>query len=265
MSTANQAIVEKFLSRLQDQYNKNTYWRNNVKGLWFDAFRRVPSVKLAQLFDRYFVREMGPFMPALSNVVEYVKSDVGEKYFLIDRGTYCHHCRDDANGSSGGFRRLEMRYYDPKAKDGQGDHISFSGVARCTCEAAKGSGGNFKDVVRKIMSIDPHAVCRVSSQDDIMAIDNDQMWEMRISRGYVQLSEDEHGHFYEPIWSHKYWRSSLGFATAHQLEWEMPEEVKKVALRQQKKRRTSLNLDRMSQGDAMSAVVDLINTKTLEG
>jgi hypothetical protein len=264
MSSTQQVIIEKFLSKLQDQYNKNTYWRNNVKSLWIDAFKKVPAVKLQQLLDRYFQREMGAFLPALSHVIDFVKADVGERYFIVERGIYCHHCRDDANGTTGGFRKLEMRYYDPKAKDGRGDHVVFNGVARCDCEASKGSGGNFKDVFRKICKIDPHAICRVSSQDDIMAIDTEEMWSMRIKRGYVRLCRDDVGEYFEPIWEHRFWTSGLGFAVAHQLDWEMPESVKAVALRKQRKRRTSLNLDRMKQSDAMNAVVDLINTKTLE-
>ena len=264
MSTSQQVVVEQFLSKLQDQYNKNSYWRNNVKALWFDAFRRVPIVKLQQLFDRYFQREMGPFLPALSHVIDYVKADVGEKYFIIDRGTYCHHCRDDANGHSGGFRRLEMRYYDPKAKDGRGDTVTFDGVARCDCEAAKGSGGNFKDVVRKVMAIDPHAVCRVSSQDDLLAVDSELMWSMRINRGYVQMSRDEHGEYFEPIWTHRFWRSSLGFAVAHQLDWVMPDNILALANQSRRKRRKALNIDKLDQSQAMSAIIDLIDTKTRE-
>lgn len=266
MATPTQIVVEKFLSRLQDQYGKNTYWRNNVKNLWYDAFERVPATKLQQLFDRYFQRKMGPFLPPLSELVEYVKADVGERYFLVDRGIFCHHCRDDPKGSSGGFRRLEMRYWDPKAKDGQGDHVVFNGVARCDCEAAKGSGGTYRDVARKIMAIDSHAVIRVSSQDDVMAMDTEQMWEHRIKRGYVRLAEDEHGEYYEPIWSHRFWRSSMGLSVVVQLGWEMPKEMQKIYLSAKKKRMTSLglNTDHLNQSQAMSALINLIHNQNLE-
>jgi hypothetical protein len=264
MSSPTHQVIERFLSRLQDQYNKNSYWRKNVRSLWIDAFERVPTIKLQQLFDRYFQRECGPFLPALSHVIDFVRADVGEKYFLIDRGTYCHHCREDPKGTHGGFRRIECSYYDPKAKDGAGDNIVFDGVARCDCEASKGSGGNYKDYVRRIYQIDPHATIRVSSQDDTMAVDNEQLWTLRIARGYVRLCEDECGQFYEPVWSNRFWRSAMGFAVAHQLGWEMPPAIAERFNKAQRRRRANLNIDSMDQGQAMSAVIDLITHKTLE-
>ena len=93
-----------------------------------------------------------------------------------------------------------------------------------------------------------------------MVVDTEHMWEMRIKRGYVQLCEDEHGEYYEPIWEHKFWRSGMGFSVAKQLEWTMPDHILEASKINRRKRRNKLNLDNMTQGQAMSAVVDFIHS-----
>lgn len=241
----NRETCRKFLSFLQDHYNKNNFWRNSSLEHYEEVFKNVPRNYLENCFNQYLQKHMPQFLPTLTAIQGFVKAQPNcrEAWFLSDKSLYCKHCRTDEHGLEGSYRVIWVRFYSPKKRE----DINLTLSARCTdhqCEANKGTGRSFTEITRDILSIDSKAVirydhycgpncdhCKVGdrkaeTEGRVRATyQGSDMWEHRIKHGYVEIKEIDGQRRYCPVWEHSIWATSMGRVQAKELNWERPEHV----------------------------------------
>tara|TARA_Y100000593_G_C4274842_1_gene319487 strand:+ start:356 stop:1147 length:792 start_codon:yes stop_codon:yes gene_type:complete len=250
----NDQIIQKFLSRLADQYRKDAYWIRNFKELYIKAFAKVPPRFLETWMEDYLINHMPQWCPSITQVKEFIRAKPmsQDEWFLADKKEYCMHCRSEDDGSDGGLRILSVKYYHPVRKE----DVRMTVSAQCDCPASQGTGRIYTDTIKALQKVDPKAVIHVDYWDfdrggKISALQqSDEIWEHRIKHGYAELKEIDGQMYYMPIWDHDYWATSMGRVTAKTIGWEIPEEIiekrnKMIAARgrSNKKRKNSLLSD----------------------
>ena len=239
----NEQIIYKFLSRLADQYRKDAYWIKNFKELYIAAFAKVPSRFLEGWLQDYLVNHMPQWCPTITAVKEFVRAKPmsREEWFLADRGVYCEHCRSIDDGSDGGHRILDVKYYSQIQQKEIRTRIS----AQCDCSASQGTGRVYTETIRAITEQDPNATihydywdfdrgCKVSAVHQ-----SDQMWEHRVKHGYIKIEEQGEQRYYVPVWENEIWETSMGRVIAKTIGWDLPEDVLDRRAKRQAKRNRS--------------------------
>jgi len=216
-------IIEKFLSQLSDQFNKNFYWRESQQKLYEMKFAQIPDAFLIESFKNFLIEKLGRDLPTVPYVYEFVKNQRGfEKHweYYYRGGEYCVHCRTDKDGYTGGYRNVFIWGYKP---DGQ--LSSRLHVAKCNCEAGiTHQGATYEELIDAMAAKHPEAQITVSFWDGTRIIDSKSQssfaWEKRVVAGTVARGADG----YEIIWDHPFWRSSIGIRILQCNDIEVPEE-----------------------------------------
>ena len=246
-------ICEKFLSFLQDHYKKNSFWRNSSLEHYEKVFANVPAKFLRNCFDLYCQNHMPQFLPTLAQIQEFVKAQSGckDSWFHSEKNLYCKHCRSDEHGLEGSYRVVTAQFYSPKKQK----EVNLTLSARCTdenCEAYKGSGRTYLEIIRDIMSVDSKALIRYdhwhtadckhcsstsTKEGRVRATyQGNDMWKHRIKNGYVEIKEQDGQRYYHPIWEHPIWATSMGRVMAKEIGWERPESVLRAERKKKSKR-----------------------------
>ena len=226
----NDYIIQKFLSRLADHYNKKAFWIKNFKELYTKAFAKVPARFLETWLEDYLMNEMPQFCPTITDVIKYVRQKplCEDAWFLSDKKEYCMHCRSEDDGSIGGLRVLSIKYFHPQKLK----NIRVNTTAQCDCPATVGTGRVYTQTIAYFRKLDPNCVIHFDYWDferggKMSAMhQSDQMWEHRVKHGYVKITEEDDGsRYYEPVWDHDFWESAMGEYMAKTEGWKIPDFV----------------------------------------
>jgi len=227
-------IIERFLSQLSDQYNKNFYWRSGQEKLYLLKFAHIPEKFLQESFKNYLIEKLGKDLPTIPQVYSFIKAQRGfEKHWeYFYRGAeFCVHCRSDKDGHTGGYRNIFIWGY-------KEDRLaSKMHLAKCNCDAGlKMSGPCYTDLVDDMALKHPEAQITVSYFDGTRIVDSQSqsnfVWEERVIRGTV--SRGENGYIIN--WEHPVWKSSVGIRILECNNIEVPAHFRKELADKQQER-----------------------------
>ena len=224
-------ILYTFLSRLADHYNKNSFWRESQLKLYSLKFAQIPDSFLKESLKNWLIEKMGPFIPTLPEIYEFVKQQRGfEKYweYHYRGGDYCLDCRSDSEGKTGGYRNIFIWGYKDGIPKGR------LHLAKCDCiPALTLKGPTYHELIAKMESVHPEAQITYSFYDGTRIVDSQSQsnfaWEERIVRGTVSRGSDGG---YNIVWGHDFWRTSIGIRILECNNIEIPEEYRKAAVYQ---------------------------------
>lgn len=219
-------IIYNFLSRLADQYNKNSFWRRNQQSLYERKFAQIPNDFLKQVFLKYLTDEMPDFLPTLPKIYEFVKAQRGFKThweFHYRGGLFCVNCRTDKDfeGHTGGYRNVFIWGYKNGVPTGR------MHLAKCDCEAGMTlAGPSYLELMESMQAKHEDAEITYSYWDGKRQVDSKSQssfaWEERVHRGTV-FRDPEGG--YIPNWEHPIWISSVGLRLLKIHNIQIPPEI----------------------------------------
>ena len=226
----NDYIIQKFLSRLADQYNKKAFWIKNFKELYCKAFAKVPNRFLETWLEDYLINEMPTYCPNITDIKKFIRAKpmAEDEWFLADGKEYCMHCRSEDDGSDGGIRVLSVKYWHPERRE----DVRITVSAQCYCPASTVTGRIYTQTIDVFKKIDPNAVIHYDYWDSerggkvSAGHQSDEMWEHRVKHGYVYIEEEDDGQsYYKPNWDHDFWTSSMARVMAKTVGWELPDHI----------------------------------------